>query len=157
MRAYQSIATTNSDAHARANEWPYPRLIDGVDIVSLTLHCGARGSLIALDPAQGLPFDVKRVFYIFNVPAGVSRGNHCVSSHLLLTAPQGEVTITCMTGSETMSLRLDRAGRGLHLKPGVKVVMSDFSADALLLVASSQTYDDVRYFDEPMYPMADNA
>ena len=136
---------------APVDELGWRTVIAGAHVVSLAVHSDPRGSLIALDDSQGLPFPIRRVFYIFDVPVGLVRGNHSVSSHLFLTAARGAVTITCANTDATASIRLDHTGLGLYLEPGIHVQMSSFSENALLMVASSETYADVRYFDKPMF------
>src|SRR5947208_3354673 len=63
--------------------------IAGATCIELDVHADPRGSLIALEKAQGLPFALTRVFCIFDVPPGLERANHAVSAHTFLLAING--------------------------------------------------------------------
>lgn len=128
--------------------------IDGVHLIDLEVHRDHRGGLVAFDQMQGLPFELQRIFYIFDVPDGVMRANHAVSSHLLLTVPFGSVTATCDNGERSQIFILEGPHIALHLEPGILLELTDFSPQSFLLVASSQIYADVRYFDKPMFGKA---
>lgn len=128
-----------------------PDPIEGVHLLRLAVHKDPRGALVALDDRQGLPFRLKRVFYMFDLPAELNRANHAVSAHQMLSAPRGAVTATCNNGREIASFRIDRPDKGLYVEPGVHLQLSGFAKGTVLIVASSQSYSDVRYFDRPVY------
>jgi dTDP-4-dehydrorhamnose 3,5-epimerase-like enzyme len=126
-------------------------LMNGVQWIDLEVHRDHRGGLVALDRMQGVPFELKRIFYIFDVPDGVMRANHAVSSHLFLTVPFGSVTAKCHNGQQSQVFLLNSPHAALHLEPGILLELADFSSQSFLLVASSQMYADVCYFDTPMF------
>ena len=127
--------------------------IAGARILELAVHKNKRGALVALEKQQGLPFSLKRVFCIFDVPASVERANHSITAPMLLMTIKGAVTATCDNGSENARFRLDRCGKGLYVKPGVLLKLSGFAPQTVLLVASPKSYAEVRYFDRPVFGM----
>jgi dTDP-4-dehydrorhamnose 3,5-epimerase-like enzyme len=127
------------------------RRIDGVSLFALDVHSDNRGSLIALEKAQGLPFNLVRAFFIYDVPSGEIRAEHAVSAHSFLVAINGRFTVECNNGIETVTVVLDRRDRGLHVMPGVMIKLSDFAPQSVALVASSETYANTVYFDAPTF------
>ena len=105
-----------------------------------------RGSLVALESHQSIPFDIKRVYCIFGTQKGVSRGFH---AHKKL-----KQVAVCMVGSCRMVLDdgeqredvfLDSAVKGLLIEDMVWREMHDFSDDCVLLVLASEHYDEADY------------
>jgi hypothetical protein len=117
----------------------------------LDVHADPRGSLIALEKAQGLPFALTRVFCIFDVPPGLERANHAVSAHTFLLAINGSLRVVCDNGSEIAKFTLDRRSEGLYVKPGVLLKLSSFTPGTILMVASSEPYAATKYFDKPVF------
>lgn len=111
-----------------------------------------RGSLIALEQHKQVPFDIKRVYYIFGTAQGVSRGFH---AHKNL-----DQLAICLSGSCRMMLDdghkiewydLDSPNKAIHITPGIWREIHDFSADCVLLVLASEYYDEsdyIRNYDE---------
>lgn len=120
-------------------------LIQWVDFQSLGDH---RGQLVALEIGheQAVPFDIKRVYYIYHTAPGVSRGFHahkklkqvaiCISGHCRMTLDNGEVRESVAMNAPTRGLLIDSLmWREIH----------DFSDDCVLLVLASQHYDENDY------------
>jgi hypothetical protein len=125
--------------------------IDGVSLIEFPVHRDARGNLIALDRQQSLPFEPRRVFYIFDVPSGAERAGHAISSDAVLIALQGSLQVVCDNGTEQQSYRLSGPTAGLHVRAGIVVRTREFSSGAILLVLSSTTYSDVSYSQVPFF------
>lgn len=121
----------------------------GVTLVDLPRHSDDRGYLVALEGGKLLPFEVRRVFFMWGVPASAVRAEDAISSHEALIALQGEVTIDLDNGEEHMSIRLSRPDQALCMHAGVWVRMRDFSEEAMILAASSQKYSETEHFVEP--------
>ena len=105
-----------------------------------------RGSLVALEALKTVPFDIKRVYYIFDTKAGVSRGFH---AHKNLKQVAVCVTGSCRmvldNGQERKEVLLDSPTRGLLIEDLVWREMHDFSPDCVLLVLASEHYDETDY------------
>ena len=108
----------------------------------------ARGQLIALESlSEQVPFEVKRVYYIFDTTPGTVRGNHAHKNlRQVLICVSGACTITCeMPDGTKMENRLDWPNRGLLIEGLVWRQMKDFSKDAVLIVLASEHYDEADY------------
>src|SRR5437868_2102229 len=127
---------------------PRRRLI-GVKLVSVPRHTDARGSLIALDEDQSLPFDVRRVYCICQSSAGAVRGEHATSAHCALVALEGTVEVDVDNGEDRDNIQLSRMDQVLCLHAGVWLRLFNFTQGAIVLVASSQRYAESSYYDRP--------
>ena len=108
----------------------------------------ARGKLIPLEAgSEEVPFDVKRVYYIFDTTPGTVRGLHAHRElKQLLVCVSGACTVECELpdGTKT-SHRLDWPDKGLLIEGLVWRVMKDFSKDAVLVVLASEHYNEADY------------
>lgn len=106
----------------------------------------SRGSLVALEARKTVPFDVKRVYYIFSTQKGVSRGFH---AHRLLKQVAVCVTGKCRMvlddGKRREEVWLDSPTKGLLIGDMVWREMHEFSPDCVLLVLASEQYDETDY------------
>lgn len=119
-----------------------------VQEVHFTPHGDDRGQLIALEGKSSLvPFDVKRMYYIFDTTPGTIRGKHAhLNLKQVLICVSGACTIVCELPDGTVSEhRLDWPDRGLLIEGLVWREMKDFSKDAVLLVLASEHYDEADY------------
>lgn len=111
-----------------------------------------RGQLVAIEGNVDIPFEIKRVFYIYGTSAGVPRGNHAhhkTLQYLISVSGSCKVTLDAGVGKETYTL--DCQNVGLLQKELVWGVMHDFSEDCVLLVLASDYYDEsdyIRDYDE---------
>lgn len=105
-----------------------------------------RGSLVALEAQKSIPFDVKRVYYIFGTQPGVSRGFH---AHRALQQVAVCVTGKCRmildNGTQKQEVWLDSPTKGVLIGDLVWREMHDFSPDCVLLVLASEHYDETDY------------
>ena len=111
-------------------------------------HGDERGKLIALESLTELvPFEVKRVYYIFDTTPGTVRGKHAHKAlKQVLICVSGACTIECeMPDGTKTEHRLDWPDRGLLIEGLVWRNMKDFSKDAVLLVLASEHYDEADY------------
>lgn len=127
------------------------RIIEGVDAVCLKVNRDSRGSLIALDRRQGLPFALKRVFFVYDVPASMERAGHAVSAESFYLAARGSFELEFDNGRERAVFRLDSPEKGVHVRGGVFLRARNFSDDSLFLVLSSQEFEDVTYASAPFF------
>lgn len=106
-----------------------------------------RGNLVVIE-GEGLdiPFDIKRVFYIYGSDATVVRGQHANrETEFLLVNVSGKSKVRMDNGRETAIVELNRPGMGLYLPPMIWKDMYDFSEDSVLLVLCSRHYDAGEY------------
>jgi len=104
------------------------------------------GSLVVVEAMRGIPFNVKRVYYIYGVPGGETRGHHSHNElEQVLICVSGSVCITVSTDDTEEDVLLDSPTKGLYIGPMVWRVMKDFSSDAVLLVLASEYFDEADY------------
>lgn len=105
-----------------------------------------RGSLIAVELQQSLPFEVKRLFFVFGVPSVHVRGAHSHRQcHQFLVCVTGSLSVLLDNGVQQSSVTLNSPQRGLYVPPMVWSVQYKHSADAVLLVLASHPYDPADY------------
>jgi dTDP-4-dehydrorhamnose 3,5-epimerase-like enzyme len=114
--------------------------------ISLTIRGDERGSLIALERDRSVPFDIARVYYIFDTKEGVTRGHHAHRSlRQLVVATSGSCTLLVDDGLRQERYRLDRPDRGLLIEGLVWREMHDFSSDCVLMVLADKIFDEADY------------
>ena len=105
-----------------------------------------RGSLIALEGNKGVPFDIKRVYYIFDTKQGVSRGFHAHRNlKQVVVCVTGSCRFVLDNGKSREEIILDSAATGLVIEDLTWREMHDFSQDCVLLVLASEYYDEADY------------
>ena len=116
--------------------------VPGVRAIKLTRADDLRGSLVAANFEQELPFVPRRFFTVFGVPSTDVRGAHAHRRcHQLLVCVQGSVNAVVDDGTERQEFVLDRPDVGLHMEPMIWGTQYRYSADAVLLVLASDPYD----------------
>lgn len=120
--------------------------MENVKLIDLNVICDKRGNMIPLEYPKQLPFDLKRIYYIYGVPNNERRGFHSHNDlHQILIAVSGRVSIFTKTPFEENTTVLDRPNKGLYIGPMIWREMFDFSDDAVLLVLASEKYDENDY------------
>jgi len=106
----------------------------------------SRGSLIALEANKEIPFEIKRVYYIFDTKEGVVRGHHAHKAlEQILICVSGSCTIVMDDGKERIEFVLNKPDIGLYVGPKMWHEMKDFSPGAVLLVLASDLYNEADY------------
>jgi len=121
----------------------------GTRLIKLPKHADSRGRLIALDRDQSLPFDVRRVYCIYQSHMRSVRGEHATSAHCALVALQGTVEVDLNNGQAQTTARLSRTDQALCIHAGVWLRLRNFGRGAIVLVAASKLYAQSAYFDLP--------
>lgn len=104
-------------------------------------HSDRNGNLTVVENGITLPFDVKRVYYIYDVPGGENRGAHAHKElEQLIVAASGSFTVTLDDGHTKRSFFLNRPYQGLYVKPGMWRDLVDFSSGAVAMVLASDIY-----------------
>ena len=105
-------------------------------------HSDRKGNLCVVENGGELPFDVKRVYYLYDVPGGENRGSHAHRNlEQLIVAASGSFRVTLDDGKCRRSFFLNRPYLGLYIKPGMWRELEDFSSGAVCLVLASEIYD----------------
>ena len=115
-------------------------------LIDFPLLGDSRGSLVAVEANKTVPFDIKRVYFIFGTKQGVARGFH---AHKALKQVAVCVTGSCRmlldNGLEKKEVLLDSPTKGLVIEDFVWREMHDFTTDCVLLVLASEYYDEADY------------
>ncbi|WP_113627379.1 sugar 3,4-ketoisomerase [Pectobacterium peruviense] len=123
-----------------------------IKIIQLQTHGDDRGSLIALEQDQNIPFEIKRVYYLFSTKKNVRRGFHAHKElKQAVVAVRGSCRFLLDDGSEKIELLLDNPAQGLLIESFVWREMYDFSEDCVLMVLADRFYDEsdyIRNYDE---------
>ncbi len=106
-----------------------------------------RGDLVVIEgEGMDIPFDIKRVFYMYGSDSTVVRGQHANrETEFLLVNVGGSSKVRVDNGRESEVIVLDKPGMGLYLPPMLWKDMYDFSPDSILLVLASRHYDGKEY------------
>jgi len=108
-----------------------------------------RGQLVAIESNIDVPFEIKRIFYIYGTSQGVPRGNHAhYKTKQYLISVSGSCKVTLDNGLDKETYVLDKQNKGLLQEEFVWGVMHDFSDDCVLLVLASEHYEDADYIRE---------
>ena len=101
------------------------------------------GNITAFNNGEGIvPFEVKRVFYLYDIPGGESRGAHAHQEcHQFLIAASGAFEVMLDDGIVRRHVQLNRPYYGLHIPPSIWAQEINFSSGAICLVLASQVYD----------------
>ena len=111
-----------------------------------------RGSLIAIEKGNNSPFEIKRVYYIFNTQDGVVRGLHAhINLKQIAIAVSGSCTFVIDDGEKREDIKLSSPNQGLYIDGLIWREMKDFSNDCVLVVLASENYDEndyIRNYDD---------
>ena len=105
-----------------------------------------RGSLVSLESNKSIPFDIKRVYYIFGTQQGVARGFHAHKQlKQVAVCVTGKCRMVLDSGETKTDIWLDSATKGILIEDMIWREMHDFSDDCVLLVLASEHYDEADY------------
>ena len=123
--------------------------VDDCSLLTLPRHSERSGSLTSLENSKDIPFDVKRIFYLYDIPGGENRGGHAHKEcHQMLVAASGAFDVKVSDGKNEKIYRLDRPYYGLHVPPGVWAEELNFSSGSICLVLTSHEFDEEDYWRE---------
>ena len=104
-----------------------------------------RGNLAVLENSN-IPFEIKRVFYLYDVPSGSQRGGHALKkTNQLLIPLSGSFEVVLDNGKEKKSVLLNKPDKGLLINKGIWRELQNFSSGAVCLVLSSGEFDETDY------------
>lgn len=106
----------------------------------------ARGNLTFVEGDNHIPFDIKRVYYLYDVPGGSHRGAHAHRNlHQFMIAMSGSFDVTLTDGHEAKTFHLNRSYFGLYICPMMWRYLDNFSSGAVCMVMASARYDEADY------------
>ena len=115
-------------------------------------HSDRKGNISVVENGKTIPFDCKRVYYLYDVPGGESRGAHAHRElSQLIVAASGSFRVTLDDGNVKRTFVLNRPYQGLYVKPGIWRDLDDFSSGAVCMVLASEVYkkeDYIRDYQE---------
>lgn len=115
-------------------------------IIELPRIGDRNGSITAINNLIEIPFEVNRVFYLYDVPGGECRGAHAHKEcHQFLLAATGSFEVELFDGTARRTVSLNRPNIGLHIPPGIWASEVNFSSSSICLVLASQNYQEADY------------
>jgi WxcM-like, C-terminal len=126
--------------------------IDQCRIVELPKIADPRGNLSFIEGGRHIPFEIKRVFYLYDVPGGETRAGHSLKkTGQFIIAASGSFDVVLDDGSKRMTFSLNRSWKGIYVQPMIWRELVNFSSAAVCLVLASDFYDEddyIREYDE---------
>lgn len=116
------------------------------DIIQFNLHQDDRGKLVAVEDGKEIPFQIRRVYYIYDTSGDVRRGFHSHKElEQVLICLNGSCKILIDNGEDAVTVELDAPDKGLYISHNIWREMYDFSEGSVLLVLASRPYDEDDY------------
>jgi len=121
-------------------------LVKNCKIINLPKITDARGNLTFIEGNKHIPFEIKRIYYLYDVPGGEARGGHSHKSlEEIIIALSGSFDLTLDDGYKKEKYQLNRAYIGVYISPMVWRELSNFSSCSVVLVLASQYYNENDY------------
>lgn len=118
-------------------------------IIELNKIQNEKGNITSVVSERSVPFPIKRVFYLYDIPGGESRGAHAhIKCHQLLVSVSGSFEVVLDDGLSRRTIMLSRPFYGLHIPPGIWAHEQGFSSGSVCLVLASDYYDPRDYIRE---------
>jgi hypothetical protein len=116
--------------------------VNDCHLINLPKITDPRGNLSFIEGGQHIPFDIKRVYYLYDVPGGSDRGSHAHKNlHQFIVAMSGSFDVVLNDGKEKKRFHLNRSYNGLYVCPMMWRDLDNFSSGAVCMVLASAHYD----------------
>jgi len=116
-------------------------------IINLPKMADPKGNLTFIESKRHVPFDIQRVFYLYDVPGGATRAGHALKTcQQFLIAISGSFDVILNDGSKNVRHHLNRSYSGLYIPPLVWREIENFSSGSVCLVLASEKYDEKNYY-----------
>jgi len=120
--------------------------IEDCKIIRINQIGERNGHITIVENNNEIPFDVNRVYYLYDIPGGVERGGHAhIGLHQLIVAASGSFKVKVDDGINKKTFTLNRPDVGLYFPPGLWRELNNFSSGAICLVLASHKYDEKDY------------
>ncbi len=107
------------------------------------------GNITIVEGEQNIPFNIRRIYYLYDIPGGESRGGHAHKElYQLIVAASGSYEVLLDDGTNKKIVRLNRPNFGLLVVPGIWRELFEFSSGAICMVLASHRYDEADYIRE---------
>jgi dTDP-4-dehydrorhamnose 3,5-epimerase-like enzyme len=121
-------------------------LVFDCELIQLPKIGDRNGQITAVNNNLDIPFEIRRIFYLYDIPAGESRGAHAhIQCHQFLIASSGAFEVMVDDGHLKKVVTLNQPNIGLHIPPGIWASQQNFSSGAICLVLASHDYDEHDY------------
>jgi hypothetical protein len=115
--------------------------VDACRMIDLPKISDHRGNLTFIEGSYHVPFDIKRVFYVYDIPSGEERGAHAhYDLHEFIVCLSGGLNIYLDDGKQKQTIHLNRPWKGLHIPPMIWASEGDFDPGTVYLVLTSDVY-----------------
>lgn len=123
--------------------------IESCKVIELPKIQDPRGNLTFVESNRHVPFDIKRVFYLYDVPGGETRAGHALRTcYQLVCAVMGSFDVVLDDGASRRTFQLNRAYQAILIPPAVWRELENFSSGAVCLVLASENYNEAGYYRE---------
>lgn len=121
--------------------------VNDCKIIHLPVIADPRGNLTFVEARQHIPFDINRVYYLYDVPGGSERGGHAHKGlQQLIIAMSGSFDVVLSDGQHSQRFHLNRSYYGLYVCPMIWRELDNFSSGSVCMVLASNHYDESDYF-----------
>jgi hypothetical protein len=121
--------------------------ITNCKIIDLPKISDPRGNLTFIEGGQHIPFDIQRVYYLYDVPGGAERGGHAHKDlRQLIIAMSGSFDVILDDGNKKRRVHLNRSYNGLYVCPMIWRELDNFSSGSVCMVLASNKYDEADYY-----------
>jgi len=116
-------------------------------IIDLPKIADPRGNLTFIEGSRHVPFEIQRVYYLYDTPGGAERGGHAHKSlHQLIVAMSGSFDVVLDDGKRKQRFHLNRSYYGLYVCPMIWRELDNFSSGSVCMVLASNFYDEADYY-----------
>jgi len=120
--------------------------ISHCQLISFPKNHQVRGNITSINSGQEIPFSINRVYYLYDIPGGESRGGHAHKDlRQLIVAGSGSFDLVLDDGFEIKTIRLSQPYEGVLIPPGIWRELTSFSSGAICLVLASEVYKESDY------------
>jgi len=122
-------------------------MIDDCKIIDLPMIKNPKGNLTFIEAGRQIPFDIRRVYYLYDIPGGEERGGHAHRAlHQLIIAMSGSFDIRLDDGRTKKTVHMNRSYYGLYICPMIWREIDNFSSGAVCMALASEFYDEADYY-----------
>ena len=122
-------------------------MIDDCKIIDLPMIKNPKGNLTFIEAGRQVPFDIRRVYYLYDIPGGEERGGHAHRAlHQLIIAMSGSFDIRLDDGRAKKTVHMNRSYYGLYICPMIWREIDNFSSGAVCMALASEFYDEADYY-----------
>jgi dTDP-4-dehydrorhamnose 3,5-epimerase-like enzyme len=142
---HHRISAESAEANLPREE--IPMSLEACKLIDLPKINDPRGNLTFIESSRHIPFDIKRVYYLYDVPGGALRAGHAHRAlHQFLIAMSGSFDITVDDSFHKMKFHLNRSYYGLYIPPMIWREIDNFSSGSVCVALVSEFYDEADYF-----------